>query len=712
MHLGRRIFAAAFVVSQACAGGGPATGDSPIPGLALPPDSVPGLECERKDFPCSWASMDSAVVARSIAVGREALGRSRSSGIPIARAWLEGLQDIAEVLADSAGLVFRLNGGRRVWVETAPDDERFGAGAHGAEHLTSVSAGMPLLFNSAAPAPPGSIVGEDHNGDDKVNQRDPRRALVLDPYLHEVAFTGYSAGPRVAALLEKSEAYAGQVKLEVDDQIGLTSYQGWADYDLITVFSHSGVKCTGDDCVWLLWLGIHFDPSLASSDVTALQAWLQPIGLELRVRMADVEREVVQPGDSLYWSIGASADFFRHTYPRGLDRKVIVIGSCSSMDPAMILAMTGPPRSDASAYFGFTSLVEARDAESAVVSFLDLMVDQGLSAKQSYSQLRKRGLTRFVDEEGVTEFVGHMVRNPRARETIRLVDRKDTPLRDGADLDSLVGGSIGDGVPDSLTVTALVEGVITGNEDAALVDHTTGSEVVHMEAWLELDGKPIGRSEGLLDKPKDGNVIRVAFKDVPVGFDLQKDREYELEAVLLLPREKDEEGESRYSVKLSGASCSWRISYQGARSGQYLGNYVIHMVDFLNFDPASGRRTHLTRRIAFQKRGSFALTIGFGAQGLPMGRTGSLVLGADELAGERLTLDVDLDFPWQNRMTGENRTFSVQIDRNDGDVVAGSFRGSLLNVPRRAPLPDPVDNGDVNVEGEFVWRRGQCRPEG
>ena len=711
LHLGRWIFAAGVVIAQACVGGGPATVDAPIPGLALPPDSVPGLECERNDFPCAWGSVDSAVVARSIAIGREALGRSRSSGIPAARAWLESVEGIAEVLADSAGLVFRLTGGRRIWVETAPDNERFGAGAHAAGHLTPVSAGMPLPFSSAAPAPPGSIVGEDRNGDDKINQRDQRRALVLDPYLHEVAFTGYNGGPRVAELLEKSGAYAGQVTLQVDDEISLASYQGWAEYDLITVFSHSGVKCAGNDCAWLLWLGIHLDPSLAATDVAALKAWLEPIGLELRVRMADVERETVQAGDSLYWSVGASADFFRHTYPRGLDRKIIVIGSCSSMDPAMILAMTGPPRSDASAYFGFTNLVEARDADGAVSSFLDLMVDQGLSAKQSYSQLRKRGLTRFVDEEGVTEFVGHLVRNPRAREIIRLVDAKDIPLRDGADLDSLVGGSIGDRVPDSLTVTALVEGVITGNEDAGLVDHTTGSEVVHMEAWLELDGKRIGRTEGLLDKPKRGNVIRVDFKDVPVGFDLRKDQQYELEAVLLLPSEKDEEGESRYSVRLAGASCSWRISYQGARDGRYAGNQVMHRFDFVSFDPSPDRRTWLTRQIAFQKRGSFALTIAFGADGLPLGRTGSFVLGAEELRGERLTLDVDLDFPWQNRMTGENRTFIVRLDRNDRDVLAGSFEGRLLNVPRRAPLPDPVDHGDVSVEGEFVWRRGQCRPD-
>lgn len=599
---------------------------------------------------------------------------------------------MAEVRADSTGLTFRLEQGRSVWVETVSDRSRFGGA-------------VPRTRD------PGSIIGVDQNGDDKLNQRDRRRALVLDPYLHEVAFTGYEGGPRTAALLEGSPAYAGQVTLQVDDQLTLGSYQGWDQYDLITVFSHSGVKCAGEDCRWLLWLGIHLDPTIPEEDIAALKAHLEPIGLELRVRMADGDKSKAQTGDSLYWSIGASADFFRHSYPRGLDRKIIVIGSCASMDPAMIMAMTGSRRPEASAYFGFTNEVDARDAEGAVTTFLEHMVHQGLSARQAWLQMRKRGLTRFVDEDGVTEFVGYQVQNPRAREIINLVDQEEKPLRDGDDLDALVAGSIGDGMPDSLNVTALVEGVITGNEDPALIDHTTGSESVHMEAWLELDGKPIGRAEGLLDKPKNGNIIRIDFRNVPVGFDLERDKRYELEAVLLLPPERKEDGESRYSVRLAGASCSWRISYRGARTGEHSGNYVMHMHDFVTSEGSFRDRIHLTRRVAFQKRGTFAITIGFGEEGLPLGRTGSLLLGAEPMRGERLTLDVDLDFPWQNRMTGENRAFSVRIDRNDAEVLAGSFEGNLLNVPRRAPHPVPLDNGDIQVEGEFVWRRGRCRPE-
>jgi hypothetical protein len=58
-------------------------------------------------------------------------------------------------------------------------------------------------------------------------------------------------------------------------------------------------------------------------------------------------------------------------------------------------------------------------------------------------------------------------------------------------------------------------------------------------------------------------------------------------------------------------------------------------------------------------------------------------------------------------MTGERRPFTVHITRNDAQTIEGSFEGSLLNVPRR---PE-VNLGDIDVEGEFVWKAGECRRE-
>lgn len=147
------------------------------------------------------------------------------------------------------------------------------------------------------------------------------------------------------------------------------------------------------------------------------------------------------------------------------------------------------------------------------------------------------------------------------------------------------------------------------------------------------------------------------------------------------------------------SGCSWRTAYDGARTGDHSGSYVIHLYD--------GRgESRQTRQIAFQKEGVLGLTLAFGEEPLLPGWTGSREMGRTDTDG-RLALHLGEEFPWQNAMTGERRPFTVHITRNDGQTIEGSFEGSLLNVPRR---PE-VDLGDIEVEGEFSWTMGECRRE-
>jgi hypothetical protein len=114
----------------------------------------------------------------------------------------------------------------------------------------------------------------------------------------------------------------------------------------------------------------------------------------------------------------------------------------------------------------------------------------------------------------------------------------------------------------------------------------------------------------------------------------------------------------------------------------------------------------LTRQIAFQEEGILGLTISFGGEALSPGWTGTREMGTSDDDG-RLALHLGEEFPWENEMTGERRPFTVHITRNDAQTIEGSFEGSLLNVPRR---PE-VNLGDIDVEGEFVWKAGECRRE-
>jgi hypothetical protein len=145
------------------------------------------------------------------------------------------------------------------------------------------------------------------------------------------------------------------------------------------------------------------------------------------------------------------------------------------------------------------------------------------------------------------------------------------------------------------------------------------------------------------------------------------------------------------------SSCSWHLAYEGTRTGDHSGTYVIHLYD--------GRgESRQTRQIAFQEEGVLGLTLAFGEEPLASDWTGTREMGRTDTDG-RLALHLGEEFPWQNAMTGERRPFTVHITRNDARTIEGSFEGSLLNVPRR---PE-VDLGDIEVEGDFAWTLGECR---
>lgn len=80
------------------------------------PDRQPGLECEREQYPCAWADVDTAVFDRSLALGEEPLERMTADSVASAAAWLRGLSEVVRVDATDRALSFRLDRGGPVWV--------------------------------------------------------------------------------------------------------------------------------------------------------------------------------------------------------------------------------------------------------------------------------------------------------------------------------------------------------------------------------------------------------------------------------------------------------------------------------------------------------------------------------------------------------------------------------------------------------------------
>lgn len=156
---------------------------------------------------------------------------------------------------------------------------------------------------------------------------------------------------------------------------------------------------------------------------------------------------------------------------------------------------------------------------------------------------------------------------------------------------------------------------------------------------------------------------------------------------------------------LNEMTCYWRVSYSGAKSGQYEGSYVYHWYDDGTRLPGGGRSRRLTRQIAGAKTGVMGFTISFSEEPLTTGMTGHFTRGVSEPREWQedgyLSLGLGDEFTWRNNFGLNDRPFTVHVTENDDDRVAGTFQGVVFN------------KGDLEiaVEGEFDWRRGECTAE-
>ncbi len=539
-----------------------------------------GLTCEQEHYPCAWSDVDGQVFDRSLELAARATLRMQSESIERVAAWLKTAENVAEVDATPTTLRFRLAGGRPMVVFAR---NKMSRGAPGRPLLsrqstgrTRWSAGLTLARYSFSPpvlAPSPYVVGRDTDGNDRINQRDRRRALVLDP-LH--SWLGATDGEMVASIFNASPAYRGGVDLLQDQAAGLDAFRSWRQYDAIHVTSG------GDDSV--LVTGEHLAVAgLGRDEREALRQSLTGMGIAIAavgdttytdldsLRQIDDLPELLSTTE---WMFAIEADFLRAAYPTGLDRTIVLInspGSMSGSDSSLYdpLVPASHDSNDGAVVFGWTHDVDFDyyfdDRETVARTLWESLVGQGFNTFRAFHKAR----AAFADPYTFYGCCAGTVH--RAREIIRLEDAAGHELRDGADLAALIDGEPGDGRPDKLNVVAKVDGIWVPDE-GLIVDagQLEPREDLHMEAWLELDGRRVGPSEGLWDKPHQGSVVTVPFAEVPLGLDVRPGHTYELEAVVLLPREADEDGDSRYSVKLAADSCA--VPSQGDYEGDLTGD--------------------------------------------------------------------------------------------------------------------------------------------
>lgn len=540
-----------------------AAADDRFAPIRLTPDAAGPLDCERLSYPCTWAEVAPAVFTRSVEIGDEALDRLGRDGLDAAHRWLSGVPGMAEVLAGTHVLYFRLEGGRPVWVRSI---------------LPAVESARAPAISDAVPA--RYVVGEDRNSDEKVNQRDGRRVLILDPLtsghpLVPSELNAPVAGPQVAELFRRSPAYRNGIDLRMNEAANVDAFARWDEYDVVHAAAESNLAHAdeGPGRRFALTTGewIPLDQAVRERDIWGRR------GIELMSCCAGLERP--ERGILLLVSL----DFFRDVYPAGLDRTIVFLDNSRTLylPLARALVAAGSRSSTLFAWQGDRRAAEGAAARAAVYQ---LMMGEGLSALQTNLRLADRiqttGNTPLASAAG--GILRHVLDrdNARAREIVTLLREDGAPLLEDTELEGLVDGALGDGKEDFLSVTARIEGMVDP-EVGALVGgvrvidlqarmNSLSDDALHTQIWLEFDGRPITDPRGIFQEPRDGDVVTVRFDRVPLGQDLRRDRRYELEAVVELPRENGEDGESRYSVML-GRGYYVDVQYGGQVTGSYAG---------------------------------------------------------------------------------------------------------------------------------------------
>ena len=728
-------------------------------------------ECEQEGYPCTWDQVDPEVTRRIYEMFHPALDLMYQESPTALWDWLQARPDLADagVEGDTTAVWFRLEGGRPVYVfgplppgpdpylaEVAPGNAPAALSAASPHRL----GGHPLLADLAGPlraalrtgadlaaylrsagwratAPPVHVTGRDRNQDSRVNQRDQRRALVMDPLYFEFCYHSiedrfdsadekkqqvdaitkicngeaspsnlglssadvYGHGARVAAALEAMPAYRGNVTLLLDEAADHEVIGTWSRYDVIHLTTHGAPNLWAFGRLFPPPDGDNWQPPEPPFP-TAVPVWSQ------------AGRYGPKRGA---WA--ADLTYVASVLPQGMDHTFLFAAACRSQIPeggASTSELVQYLAGSSSGVLGWRVNIEY-DISAFLAGQLYDLLGRGWTVRQGLDSLRLRRQEFLNGSPGTDQAflsvddLDYQGKDLRIFEIPTLVKpapdvpgQRGVPLEDGDPLaPPVVSGIPGDDRADSLTV---------GVEVVAITEEQASETSVH----LELDGASIGEPQSLSDEAKVGdNRYRIRFDGVPAGLDFKIDTDYELEAIVALP----EGGESRGAVRLRDrGGCYWRVSFSGARNGENEGFRVMHIYDGGGpvYPGANGAPPRETQQIGGALYNVVGFDISFGDRPLRVGTTGTFVGGAGDDDLSRLSLKFpDVDFAWENEMTGERRPFTVDITVNEEDRLAGTFRGSLLNVPWRNPGGygrPTVDHGDIDLEGEFQWRP-QCRQE-
>jgi hypothetical protein len=562
---------------------------------------VPPLECEAEGYPCSWDQASPAALERTMVLATRAANEFAAGGVTAAAAWLGEQTDVVRVEVGPGVAGFRIDGGRYTWVGEMPSTVK----------TSGRVAWWDRLADAIVPTAHAQVVGQDQFTDGKINQRDFRRAVLVDkviaigerdddPSKALAAIPAYTGHVEVRKSFTNTEKSAGAVESGEPDVLAWRDFLGWEAFDLIFVSTETLRTCTQ-----LATVGSSADASPDSSAGSGLlRQLLGALGITGEEETPAEEPDECEPrgfftGDFI--QVAGTADnirteVLRRTQANGYALDFVVLsstptkdcsasplGGCETFDVLLAAVMVTPD------FFGqvYGKRVSSDPGGISMdrkLIYLNAPYSnqfEGLYQRFFGSRRESTLLTRDGDDGwAVGAFAGMSVliqtladgfavdaspvssvdpavwshgSQVRGREIVTLLAEDGSPLQDGMPLP--FEGILNDGIDDALTVTALVEG---------LFDGFPGAPPAPAMAWLEVDGQRVGQEQRVLADPAVYNWGTVAFERVPLGLDLTT-AAYEVDVVVRIDRGRRELSESRYSVSLLAVDplCDWSAQVSG-----------------------------------------------------------------------------------------------------------------------------------------------------
>ena len=335
------------------------------------------LDCVRDKYACVWADVDPEVVDRTLELAVEVDRRFATGHDPVEiGAWLHEQAAVAAAATNPDGARFRLEGGRPFWVASdrgfpRPEPPQ-GAGIAwpGSEPEPEVELAA-LRPRGLRPA----IVGEDP---------ETKRALVLSPHEPEFPTTHTS---EIAEVLADTRGYAGNVDVVMNDSleqptVTMADFAGWDAYDAVHVLTHGVQVCEEAGCFTMVSVG--------------------PIGRQEAIRRgADVTEQLSrdirgQQGVGVGYArargeyfLVLESDWFRATYPGGLNDTIVWMNGCSTArGDDLSTALAG----DGGVFVGWDDTALASAAEEAALAFWAHLSETGDVTEDAMAVLADAGL--------------------------------------------------------------------------------------------------------------------------------------------------------------------------------------------------------------------------------------------------------------------------------------------------------------------------------